>query len=102
LWAKRENKFFSSVVRIQKDRNQTVCKGGPYQYVRHPGYLGGLLYIIATPLLLGSFWGLIPVIIAVILLVIRTYLEDKTLQAELEGYKDYTNEVRYRILPGIW
>lgn len=64
--------------------------------------MGGLLYIIATPPLLGSFWGLIPVVIAVILLFIRTYLEDKTLQAELEGYSEYTNEVKYRILPGIW
>ena len=102
LWAKRENKFFSSVVRVQKDRGQTVCKCGPYQFVRHPGYLGGLLYSVATPLLLGSFWGLIPTLISLILLFIRTYLEDKTLLEELKGYKDYTEEVRYRILPGIW
>lgn len=101
-WAKKENQFFSSVVRVQKDRDQTVCKGGPYRFFRHPGYLGGLIYTIVTPLLLGSFWGLIPAVIAVVLLLIRTYLEDKTLQAELDGYKDYTNEVRYRILPGIW
>ena len=102
LWAKKVNKFFSSVVRIQKDRGQTVCKEGPYRLVRHPGYLGGLLYIIVTPFVLGSFWGLIPVVIAVILLFIRTYLEDKTLQRELEGYTDYTNKTRYRLLPGIW
>jgi len=102
LWAKRENKFFSSVVRVQKDRGQTVCKCGPYQFVRHPGYLGGLLYSVATPLLLGSFWGLIPTLISLISLFIRTYLEDKTLLEELKGYKDYTEEVRYRILPGIW
>jgi len=102
LWAKKVNKFFSSVVRIQKDRDQTVCKYGPYRLVRHPGYLGGLLYIIVTPFVLGSFWGLIPTVIAVILLFIRTYLEDKTLQNELEGYMDYANEVRYRLLPGIW
>jgi len=102
LWAKKVNKFFSSVVRIQKDRRQTVCKSGPYQYVRHPGYFGGILFITATPLVLGSFWGLIPAVIAVFLLVIRTYLEDETLQRELEGYMEYTNEVRYRLLPGIW
>jgi len=102
LWAKRVNKFFSSVVRIQKDRNQTVCKDGPYHFVRHPGYLAGLFYIIATPFVLGSFWGLIPAVVAVFLLVVRTYLEDETLQRELEGYKEYTNEVRYRLLPGIW
>ena len=102
LWAKKVNKFFSIVVRIQKDRGQTVCKDGPYRFVRHPGYLGGLLYIIVTPFVLASFWGLIPAVIAVVLLFIRTYLEDKTLQRELEGYTDYTNETRYRLLPGIW
>ena len=102
LWAKKVNKFFSTVVRIQKDRGQTVCKDGPYRFVRHPGYLGGLLYIIVTPFVLSSFWGLIPAVIAVVLLFIRTYLEDKTLQRELEGYTDYTNETRYRLLPGIW
>jgi len=102
LWAKKVNKFFSTVVRIQKDRGQTVCKDGPYRFVRHPGYLGGLLYNIVTPFVLSSFWGLIPAVIAVVLLFIRTYLEDKTLQRELEGYTDYTNEARYRLLPGIW
>jgi len=102
LWAKKVNKFFSIVVRIQNDRGQTVCKDGPYRFVRHPGYLGGLIYIIVTPIILSSFWGLIPAVIAVVLLFIRTYLEDKTLQRELEGYKDYTNETRYRLLPGIW
>ena len=102
LWAKKVNKFFSTVVRIQKDRGQTVCKDGPYRFVRHPGYLGGLLYIIVTPFVFSSFWGLIPTAIAVVLLFIRTYLEDKTLQRELEGYTDYTNEARYRLLPGIW
>jgi len=102
LWAKKVNKFFSIVVRIQKDRGQTVCKDGPYRFVRHPGYLGGLLYIIVTPFVLASFWGLIPAVIAVVLLFIRTYLEDKTLQRELEGYTDYTSEARYRLLPGIW
>lgn len=102
LWAKKVNKFFSTVVRIQKDRGQTVCKDGPYRFVRHPGYLGGLLCNIVTPFVLSSFWGLIPAVIAVVLLFIRTYLEDKTLQRELEGYTDYTNEARYRLLPGIW
>ena len=102
LWTKKVNKFFSTVVRIQKDRGQTVCKDGPYRFIRHPGYIGGLLHIIVTPFVLSSSWGLIPVVIAVVLLFIRTYLEDKTLQRELKGYADYTNEVRYRLLPGIW
>ncbi|GAG60823.1 unnamed protein product [marine sediment metagenome] len=102
LWAKRVNRFFSSVVRIQLDRGQTVCKDGPYRFIRHPGYVGGILCTVATPILLGSFWGLIPAVVTVILLFVRTYLEDKTLQAELPGYMDFTKEVRYRLLPGIW
>ncbi|HHT18485.1 MAG TPA: isoprenylcysteine carboxylmethyltransferase family protein [Methanobacterium sp.] len=102
LWAKMVNKYFSAVVRIQTDRGHTVCKEGPYSFIRHPGYLGGLIYSVATPLVLGSFWGLIPVAISLILLFIRTYLEDKTLQKELDGYVEYTKEVRYRIFPHIW
>jgi len=102
LWAKRTNKFFSSVVRIQSDRNQEVCKDGPYRIVRHPGYVGGILFTIAIPFVLGSFLGLIPLPLAILLLFIRTYLEDKTLQKELSGYTDYTKEVRYKLIPGIW
>ena len=102
LWAKRTNKFFSSVVRIQSDRNQEVCKDGPYRFVRHPGYVGGILFTIAIPLVLGSFLGLIPIPLAILLLFIRTYLEDRTLQKELLGYTGYTKEVRYKLLPGIW
>ena len=102
LWAKQTNNFFSSVVRIQSDRNQEVCKDGPYRFVRHPGYVGGVLFTIAIPLVLGSFLGLIPLPLAILLLFIRTHLEDKTLQKELTGYTDYTKEVRYRLLPGIW
>lgn len=102
LWAKRANRFFSSVVRIQADRGQTVCKDGPYRFVRHPGYLGGLLSAMATPFVLGSFWALIPAAASALLLVVRTHLEDTTLQKELLGYLDYVEEVRYRLLPGIW
>ncbi len=102
LWAKKVNKFFSSVVRVQKDRDQTVCKDGPYKLVRHPGYLGGFLYTIVTPLVLGSYYGLIPALIAVALTFIRTYLEDETLKKELEGYIDYTHKVKYKLFPGIW
>ena len=102
LWAKQVNRFFSSVVRIQTDRGHTVCKDGPYKFIRHPGYFGGLLFTIVTPLVFGSFWGLIPTIVAIILLFVRTYLEDKTLQAELPGYVEYTKEVKFKLLPGIW
>lgn len=102
IWAKKANKFFSSVVRIQTDRKQTVCSRGPYKFVRHPGYLGGVIFTIGTPLLLGSFWGLIPAIIILLPVLIRTYLEDKTLQKELIGYIDYTMQVKYRIIPFVW
>jgi protein-S-isoprenylcysteine O-methyltransferase Ste14 len=102
IWAMRTNRFFSSVVRIQKDRGQVVIDSGPYQWVRHPGYVGGLLMYPSLPLMLGSIIGLIPAILCMILLIIRTYLEDNTLQNELSGYTEYTNKVKYRLLPGIW
>jgi protein-S-isoprenylcysteine O-methyltransferase Ste14 len=102
LWAKKANRFFSSVVRIQADRGQTVCTDGPYRFIRHPGYLGGLISNLAMPLLLGSYWGLIPAIPLIIPLVVRTYLEDKTLVKELTGYNDYTRKVPFRLIPFVW
>ncbi len=102
LWAKSTNRFFSSVVRIQTDRGHVVCREGPYKYIRHPGYLGGLLYTAVTPLLLGSLWALVPVAITVVFMIVRTSLEDKTLEAELTGYHEYKQKVKYRILPHIW
>ncbi|MCL5279493.1 MAG: isoprenylcysteine carboxylmethyltransferase family protein [Planctomycetes bacterium] len=75
---------------------------GPYAVVRHPGYVGASLWALGTPLIVGSAYGLIPAGITVGLLVLRTWLEDKTLQAELPGYADYTQKVRYRLIPGIW
>jgi protein-S-isoprenylcysteine O-methyltransferase Ste14 len=102
LWAKKANNFFSSVVRIQTDRNQTVCTDGPYRFVRHPGYLGGLIMTLATPLLLGSYGGLLFVVPAMIPVFWRTSLEDKMLQAELPGYQDYSRRVRFRLLPHAW
>lgn len=102
LWAKKNNRFFSTVVRIQKERGQVVCKGGPYAYVRHPGYTSGIMYTFATPLVLGSFWGITITLFTVLPLIVRTYLEDKTLQKELDGYLEYTKEVKYRLIPKIW
>jgi len=102
LWAKRANRFFSTVVRIQSERGQTVCKVGPYRFVRHPGYAGGTFLALATPLVLGSFWALIPASGAAALLLVRTYLEDGTLKQELQGYLEYTEEVRYRLIPRVW
>jgi len=102
-WAMASNKFFSGLVRIQKERGHTVATGGPYRYVRHPGYVGYIIsFLLATPLALGSLWALTPGGLAALLMVVRTALEDRTLLEELDGYRDYAGRVRYRLLPGIW
>jgi len=101
-WALAENRFFSSVVRIQTDRGHVVCDSGPYRFVRHPGYTGNILALFGIVLALGSVWTLIPAVIASIITVIRTVLEDQTLQEELSGYRDYARCVRYRLIPGIY
>jgi protein-S-isoprenylcysteine O-methyltransferase Ste14 len=101
-WALAENRFFSAVVRIQTDRGQTVVDSGPYRYVRHPGYLAGMLVALTFPLTMGSWWAAIPVGIMCILLVVRTALEDRALTNELPGYAEYTRKTRYRLFPGIW
>ena len=101
-WAMISNAYFSTVVRIQSERGHTVCRSGPYRYVRHPGYVGFIFQALGMPLLLGSLWALIPGIVGLVLMVVRTAFEDRMLQAELPGYRDYTREVRYRLVPGIW
>jgi protein-S-isoprenylcysteine O-methyltransferase Ste14 len=101
-WAMISNEFFKTKVRIQKDRGQTVATTGPYHYVRHPGYVGMILQLLATPIALGSWWGLIPAFCAAGMFVLRTALEDRTLLEELNGYHNYAEHVRYRLLPGIW
>ncbi len=102
LWAIHENKFFSGVVRIQTDRGHRVVTTGPYRFVRHPGYLGSIIYMLALPFALTSYWALVPAITTTIITIVRTALEDETLKRELEGYTNYTDKVRYRLLPGIW
>jgi protein-S-isoprenylcysteine O-methyltransferase Ste14 len=102
VWAMAVNAFFAQTVRIQDERGHTVATGGPYRYVRHPGYVGSILSQIATPLILGSVWAFIPAGLAALLFVVRTALEDKTLLEELDGYRDYAAKVRYRLLPGVW
>ncbi|MFC1651113.1 methyltransferase family protein [Candidatus Latescibacterota bacterium] len=102
IWSMWVNSFFSSTVRIQSDRGQIVVRDGPYRYVRHPGYVGGILLAVSSSLILGSLTALIPAGGVVVLLILRTYLEDKTLKNELEGYSEYAETVRYRLLPGIW
>ncbi len=96
------NNFFSGVVRIQKDRGHTVVDRGPYKYVRHPGYAGSILWDIITPIIFGSLWAMIPAAFVIIVTIIRTAMEDRTLQNELDGYLEYSSTVRYRLLPGIW
>jgi len=102
LIAKHQNKFFSTVVRIQTERGHTVCETGLYRIVRHPGYLGMVIANIGFPLMMGSLFSIIPVIITLALLVIRTKLEDKTLVNELSGYREYTRKTHNKLIPKIW
>lgn len=102
VWATASNAFFSQVVRIQTERGQTVVSTGPYAVVRHPAYLGAILFELAAPMLLASWAALSISILTVFLLILRTSLEDHTLQTELAGYKEYCQHVRYRLLPGLW
>ncbi len=101
-WAMVANAFFSSVARIQEDRDHHVVIGGPYRIVRHPAYAGGVVSSLAMPLMLGSLWALIPSGLALVFLVIRTKTEDKMLMEELPGYTDFAQQTRYRLVPGIW
>lgn len=101
-WSMVVNPFFEKTVRIQKERGHRVVDTGPYAYVRHPGYVGFSAWTLAAPLLLGSAWALVPAALSVAGLVLRTALEDRTLQEELGGYREYAARVRYRLLPGVW
>ncbi len=101
-WATYVNAFFSRIVRIQTERGHSVVTGGPYRYVRHPAYLGAILYELAVSFLLASWPAFIVSCFSACLLILRTALEDRTLRAELAGYEEYTRRVSYRLLPGIW
>jgi protein-S-isoprenylcysteine O-methyltransferase Ste14 len=102
VWATASNAYFSQVVRIQSERDHAVASGGPYRYVRHPGYLGALLTELGMPFLLASWWALIPSVLNIFLLILRTSLEDRTLLTELPGYEFYAGRVRKRLIPGLW
>jgi len=102
LIAQKQNKFFSSTVRIQTNREHIVCETGLYKIVRHPAYLGSIIQSLGFPLLFGSLWSIIPICLSIILLITRTNLEDKTLKNELKGYLEYSNKTRYRIIPHVW
>lgn len=101
-WALFSNTFFSTVVRIQTERDHSVATGGPYRYMRHPGYTAMISSFLAMPVAIGSLWALVPAFVAASALIIRTYLEDRVLQAELDGYVDYATRVRFRLVPGLW
>ena len=101
-WSMVSNNFFSTMVRIQEERGHTIAAEGPYKYVRHPGYVGYILMILATPVVLGSLYALIASALVMIIFFIRTTLEDKTLMTELDGYKEYSRKVKYRLIPFVW
>jgi len=100
LWAMASNPFFSEGVRIQESHQ--VAQRGPYRLVRHPGYFGNLIGCLGQPLLFGSWWAFIPAVLTIIAFAVRTAMEDRTLQQELDGYSEYVKQVRYRLIPGIW
>jgi protein-S-isoprenylcysteine O-methyltransferase Ste14 len=102
LWAMFSNPFFSRVVRIQSERGHVAMTGGPYRFVRHPGYLGMTLSMLGSVFVLDSFWGLVCFAFYLALIITRTALEDRTLQAELPGYSEYATHTKYRIIPGLW
>lgn len=102
LWAMAVNSYFSVTVRIQEEREHQVCTSGPYKIVRHPGYVSFIFGVAGIPLILGSWWALAPGSIFLVLVVIRTALEDRTLQKELPGYKEYAQMTRYRLVPLVW
>jgi len=102
VWALAVNRFFSPVVRIQTDRGHHLITSGPYAWVRHPGYAGSLLAIVASGPALGSWWALLPAGVIVVLLLRRVVIEDRFLHEHLDGYPAYAARVRYRLVPGLW
>ena len=102
LVAQKQNRFFSSTVRIQNDRGHAVCDTGLYKAIRHPGYMGIIIQTLGFPLLFGSLWSIIPAGVLIILNIARTYMEDETLKNELKGYSNYMYKTQYRLLPYLW
>ena len=101
-WAFVVNAYFSAVVRLQEDRGQTVVQDGPYRFMRHPGYAGGLVAYLGIPIMLGTLWALVPAVLLILVMIYRTSMEDRVLQAELPGYAEYAARTRFRLIPWIW
>ena len=101
-WAVIVNRFFSPVVRIQEERGHRLVTSGPYRFVRHPGYIGAIVGFLSGPLLLGSWWALVPAGVLCVGILMRTIAEDRFLHAECAGYAEYAARVRYRLIPGFW
>jgi protein-S-isoprenylcysteine O-methyltransferase Ste14 len=101
-WAAGFNPFFSSESRLQAERGQKVARRGPYRFVRHPAYLATILIWPVTGPLLGSWWAVLPGLLAALMMLIRTVFEDRMLLADLPGYADYAGQVRHRLFPGVW
>jgi protein-S-isoprenylcysteine O-methyltransferase Ste14 len=101
-WAMSTNTHFEGTVRIQDDRDHRVVEEGPYRYVRHPGYVAIIAMGLALPAMLGSCYAYIPAFLLLVLYVLRTVLEDRTLLNELDGYRQYAARVRFRLVPGAW
>lgn len=101
-WAMAANRYFSATVRLQSERGHSVAKSGPYSVIRHPGYTAGIISIMATPVLLESWFALIPASLVAVGYIIRTALEDSFLEENLPGYQNYRSTVQYRLIPGLW
>jgi len=101
-WAINSNPFFSAESRLQTDRAQKVASSGPYRFVRHPAYSAAIVLWLFTGLMLESWWAVIPGFLAGLMMVVRTVYEDRMLNTELPGYAEYVQQVRYRLIPGIW
>ena len=102
MWSMVINRYFSSVIRIQKDRGHQVVTAGPYQYVRHPGYAAMMVWGVSSGPALGSWWSIVPISVYTLLVLRRAILEDRILPKELEGYAGYAKQVRFRFIPGVW
>lgn len=101
-WATMTNRFFSSVVRIQRDRGHRVVDSGPYAYIRHPGYAAAITWFVMSGIALGSWFSVAIALLGVPLFFRRLFIEERTLFAELEGYREYAERVPWRLIPRVW